>query len=75
MRKSRIVTDDMAYPHTSKNLEVKMKGNIYFVEKNIHGAWVVVGVIGTRQYYGYTKKEAIKRYNDEAYKTIIVEVR
>lgn len=52
-----------------------MKENIYFTEKNIRGAWVVVGVLGTRQYYGYTKKEAIKMYNDEVYKTIIVEVR
>ena len=52
-----------------------MKENIYYVEKNIHGAWVVAGVLGIRQYYYYTKKEAIKRYNDEANKTIIKEVK
>lgn len=29
---------------------------IDFVERNIHGAWVVWGDLGIRQYYGYTKK-------------------
>ena len=27
---------------------------IYFMEKNIHGAWVVYGVAGIKQYYYYT---------------------
>lgn len=26
---------------------------IDFVERNIHGAWVVWGDLGIRQYYGY----------------------
>lgn len=30
---------------------------IYFMEKNIHGAWVVYGVAGIKQYYYYTKKK------------------
>lgn len=33
--------------------------DVYFVERNIHGAWVVYGTIGIRQYYYYTKGEAI----------------
>lgn len=28
-----------------------MKSCIYFVEKNIHGAWVVYGLLGVKQYY------------------------
>lgn len=42
-----------------------MKSCIYFVEKNIHGAWVVYGLFGVRQYYYYTKKEAMRRYRGE----------
>ena len=43
---------------------------IYFVEKNIRGAWVVYGALNVRQYYGYTKEEAIKRYKEECKKKI-----
>ena len=39
---------------------------IYFTERNIHGAWVVYGIIGVKQYYGYTKKEAEKMYKEQA---------
>lgn len=38
---------------------------VFMVEKNIHGAWVIYGVLGVRQYYGYTKSEAIKKYREE----------
>lgn len=34
------------------------------VERNVHGAWVIWGDIGMRQYY-YTKREAIARYRAE----------
>ena len=44
---------------------------IDFVEKNIHGAWVIWGVLGIRQYYYYTKKEAIRKYKEEAKGTIL----
>ena len=44
---------------------------IFFSEKNIHGAWVVYGINGVKQYYGYTKKEAERRYREEAEKVII----
>lgn len=39
---------------------------IYFIEKNIHGAWVIWGKLGIRQYYYYTKREAKQRYIEEA---------
>ena len=38
-----------------------------FVEKNIHGAWVIYGDIGIRQYY-YTKKQAMEMYKEEVAK-------
>lgn len=47
---------------------------IDFVERNIRGAWIVKGVLGTRQYYGYTKQNAIRSYQEEAKKNIFVSV-
>ena len=38
---------------------------IRFVEKNIRGAWVVNGLIGSRQYYYYTKAQVMKLYREE----------
>lgn len=35
---------------------------IYFMEKNIRGAWVVYGNCGIHQYYDYTKKQAKEKY-------------
>ena len=32
---------------------------------NDRGAWVVNGAMGQKQYYGYTRKEAVNRYEDE----------
>lgn len=48
---------------------------INFVERNVHGAYVVYGIIGIRQYYGYPKKEAMRRYREEARASIIRERR
>lgn len=48
---------------------------INLVEKNIHGAWVVYGSIGLKQYYGYSKAEAVRRYKEEYKKTVITEVK
>ena len=42
---------------------------IQFVERNARGAWVVYGADGIKQYYGYTKAEAIRRYKYDS-KTI-----
>ena len=33
-----------------------------FIEKNVHGAWVIYGAVGVRQYYYYPKAEAMKKY-------------
>ena len=38
---------------------------IDLVETNMRGAVVVWGVIGIRQYYGYTKTEARRMYLEE----------
>lgn len=42
-----------------------MKSLIFFIERNIRGGWVICGVIGYRQYYGYTKSEAKAMYLEE----------
>ena len=41
------------------------RSKIDFIENNIHGAWVICGRIGFRQYYGFTKQEAIRKYRAE----------
>ncbi len=41
---------------------------IYYIERNIHGAWVIHGEIGIRQYYGYCKRDAYRKYREEAKK-------
>lgn len=51
----------------------EIMGDIYFTEKNAYGAWVIYGAIGVRQYYFYTKKQAMKRYREECKQTLIRE--
>lgn len=46
-----------------------MDGTILAVERNIRGAWVIYGSEGVKQYYGYTKAEAIQLYK-ETYKEV-----
>ena len=48
------------------------KSPIYFMEKNIRGAWVVWGLMGIRQYYYYTKAQAKQMYIDEYNQTHFV---
>lgn len=48
-----------------------MSWKIFFVERNIHGAWSVWGALGVKQYYGYTKKQAIDLYLKEVDEKII----
>ena len=48
-------------------------GIIYFVERNVHGAWVIYGGNGVKQYYGYTRREAENKYKAEAKRVIFVE--
>ena len=38
---------------------------ISMVERNIRGAWVVYGLLGVKQYYYYTKAEAMRLYRKE----------
>lgn len=45
-----------------------MRSYIYSIEKNYHGAYVIFGKLGFRQYYEYTKREAIALYNKECRK-------
>ena len=45
---------------------------IEFVEMNVRGAWVVYGTIGIRQFYGYTKSEAIALYLSECKREVFV---
>lgn len=47
-----------------------MKNDIFFVERNIRGAWVIYGRLGVRQYYYYTKQEAIEMYKAECRKVL-----
>lgn len=42
-----------------------MDKNVFIVEKNFRGAWVIYGAIGVRQYYGFTKAQAVKRYREK----------
>lgn len=55
-------------PAAPKKSASRLPKSIGFVEKNAYGAYVIHGDIGTRRYMGYTKKEAIARYNAEAKK-------
>lgn len=49
-----------------------MDNDIFTVEKNVRGAWVIYGALGVRQYYGYTKAEAIEKYREECKQTNFV---
>ena len=46
--------------------------HIYFMEKNIRGAWVIYGTLGVKQYYYYTKAQAKNLYLDECRKKVFV---
>jgi hypothetical protein len=50
-------------------------GIIHFTEKNVHGAWVVYGIMGIRQYYWYTKNQAQSMYRDEYHRTHVENTR
>lgn len=38
------------------------QNTVYFAERNERGAWVVYGAYGVKQYYGYTKAQALRLY-------------
>ena len=48
-----------------KGVIIMAKQIVWFMEKNIHGDWVLYGVAGIKQYDYYTKKEASKKYIDD----------
>jgi hypothetical protein len=52
-----------------------VNGDIFIVERNIRGALVIYGRLGVRQYYGYTKKEAERKYREECGKTFFEQER
>ena len=52
-----------------------MSKNIFFVVQNVHGAWVIYGANNVKQYYGYTKQEAINKYNEECGKVIFTNMK
>lgn len=45
---------------------------IWLIEQSFQGAWVIHGQIGTRQFMGYTKNQAIKKYKEECKCTKII---
>ena len=51
-----------------------MDKDVFIVEKNVRGAWVIFGALGVRQYYGYSKAEAVKK-DRESVKQQIMEVK
>ena len=40
-------------------------GSIYAVDKNANGWIIIRGIIGTRLYLYYSKREAVRRYRKE----------
>ena len=52
-----------------------LSGCIYHVDKNIRGAWVIYGDLGVRQYYGYTKRQSIERYQNDCRNIFVHEQR
>ena len=50
------------------------RGIVFFMEKNIRGAWVVYGIDGVKQYYGYAKAQARQMYIDD-YKVFVCQNR
>lgn len=46
------------------------RSDVWMIERNVYGSWVIYGALGVRQYYDYTKKEAIERYREECKKNI-----
>lgn len=57
----------MVIAHFMKATAIKKMNNlVWFVKRNIHGAWVVYGVCGIKQYYYCIKTEAKRKYKEDA---------
>ncbi len=50
-----------------------MDKDVFAVEKNVRGAWVIYGALGVRQYYGHTKLQSIAKYRRECREKIVEE--
>ena len=50
-----------------------MDKDIFIVERNVRGAWVIYGALGVRQYYGYSKAESVQKYRQEVKEKILEE--
>lgn len=50
-----------------------MAKDVFAVEKNVRGAWVIYGALGVRQYYGHTKLQSIAKYRRECREKIVKE--
>ena len=48
------------------------KHMIDLVTRNIHGAWVIYGIDGVKQFYNYTKAQAIQKYKDNCARKYVV---
>lgn len=46
------------------------KAKVFFIDRNVHGAWVVYGSEGVKQYNDYTKQQAKGMYRESG-KTFI----
>ena len=44
---------------------MKKVNPVSLVTQNTRGAWVIYGLLGTKQYHNHTKQEAIKKYKKE----------
>jgi hypothetical protein len=67
----RICEGAQEYETEDSNKKGKMitSADITTVEKNHYGAWVISAFIGgylvTRQFYGYTKRQAVSRFLEQ----------
>jgi hypothetical protein len=52
-----------------------IRGIVWLVEQNVHGGYTVYGSCGIRQYYGYSKSEAITKYKELYNKEYFTEVK
>lgn len=50
-----------------------MDKDIFIVERNVRGAWVIYGALGVRQYYGYSREESVQKYREEVKEKILEE--
>ena len=40
------------------------KAKVFFIDRNVHGAYSIYGSEGVKHYYGYTKQQAKEMYRE-----------